>query len=273
MRMLIRHPYVLFQHFKNTSLPTNVYLDDFCPITASTRLTEQPEMAGNAAKKQDMQPHASPIFYRLSYKVLMYLLYLNEQTVSLHQTLCRHTAKVPLPLLSSSQTYNILSPPPPSSLIYILIHRKRDLLWWQCSHIFTLRAISPCLKFTEAGSEIFHKTLHSLQNRISLRSSLPIKCRLFIVYYCRRIFIAYFASKFHQQKLFLSFLLFPHWPLKSWKVQLCCVAILSHLAENRFNNAFWPNAIWQAVEEQLVKPQIYSPCLFHSSGQFYSFYI
>lgn len=99
--------------------------------------------------------------------------------VSLHRMLCRHTVKAPLLPLSLSQTYNILSLPPPSSLIYILIHCKRDLLWWQCSHILTLRTISPCLKFTEAGSVIFDKTLQSLQNRVILPSSSSLG--LFIV--------------------------------------------------------------------------------------------
>lgn len=62
MKRLICHPYVLVQHFKNTLLPTNVYLDDFCPITASSWLVEQPETAGADAKKQDMQLKQVPHF-------------------------------------------------------------------------------------------------------------------------------------------------------------------------------------------------------------------
>lgn len=77
MKWLIYHPYLHFHHLKNTSLPTNVYLNDFCPIKVSCRLTEQPEMGGTAAKKQDMQNHASPAFYMLSYKLLMYLVCLS----------------------------------------------------------------------------------------------------------------------------------------------------------------------------------------------------
>lgn len=49
---------------------------------------------------------------------------------------------------------------PPSSLIYILIHSKRDLLWWQRSHFFTLCTVSPCLKFTEAQQVVRYSAKH-----------------------------------------------------------------------------------------------------------------
>lgn len=152
----------------NASLPTSVYLDDFCAIIASSRLGEPPEMAPMAAKKQDMQsmqvPHSTGF-------LKLYLAYLREQTLSLHW----HTAKPLLSSLSASQTYNILSPPSSSSsasssLIYILIHRQRDLLLWQHSHFFTLCTILLCLTFTEAQQVVRYSAEHFIYNTTELLS-------------------------------------------------------------------------------------------------------
>lgn len=47
--------------FKNTSLSTNVYLNDFRPVTACSRLTGQhPEHWGRAAREAGHANHASP---------------------------------------------------------------------------------------------------------------------------------------------------------------------------------------------------------------------
>lgn len=113
MKTLICHPCVFFQHFKNTSLPTSVYLNNFCPITASRRCTEQqPEMAGTAAKKQDMQ----------TMQVLHLQAFIQTSDVSgvpewanAFFALKRWAdAQRGCPFLPSpSQTYNILCPPSP----------------------------------------------------------------------------------------------------------------------------------------------------------------
>lgn len=117
MKRLIRHLCVLFQHFKNTSLPTNVYVDDFCAITASGGLTVRPVMTGTVAKKAGQaSPELTQAFIRTSD--------LSEQTLSL---------QLWHPFLSclypKHTTSSLLLPR--SSLIYIFHHRKRDLLWWQ----------------------------------------------------------------------------------------------------------------------------------------------
>lgn len=226
---------------------------------------------GSLPRSRTCNPMQIPHFTGFHIKVLMYLLCLNEQTVSLHQTLCRHTAKVPLPPLSSSQTYDILSPPPPSSQIRFTFSFTASVTFYGDDvHTFLpFTQFHPAWSSQAAGSEIFDKTLHSLQNRVPLRSSLPLSCRLLIVYHYRRICIknGLFCFK-------ISPTISTHSSLASGiletfrKVKLSCVAILSDLAENRFNTVFWPNAIWQAVEKQLMKPQIYSPCLSHSSDNF-----
>lgn len=99
---MICHVYVLVQHFQNTPLPTDVYLVD-CPIAASIRLTEQPDMVGAAAKKKDTQPIQLPHFTGVC----------TEKNVETHNNGA-----------SLSQTCKILSHSSlaPSSLIYILIH-------------------------------------------------------------------------------------------------------------------------------------------------------
>ncbi len=155
MKRLIRHPYVLFQHFKNTSLLTNVYLNGFCPITASSRLTEPPGKAGTAAQKQDVR----------TTQVAHFTGFHTNIWVSKHflctEMMCRHTSKgAPSSPVFIPNIQHPLSSLAPSSLIYILTHRKRDLLWWQHSHFFTLCTISPCLKFTDAQQVVRYLTKH-----------------------------------------------------------------------------------------------------------------
>lgn len=161
MKRLICHPYMLFLHFKNTSLPTNVYLNDFCSIAVSSRLTEQQEMAGTAAKRQDMRTKQVPHFTGFHTNFWCIWFALVSKFFLCTETMCRHTAKVPLPPMSTSQTYNILSPPSlPLHWFTSSFHRKRDLLWWQHSHFFTLRTIWPSLKFTEVQQIVKYPTKH-----------------------------------------------------------------------------------------------------------------
>ena len=82
----------------------------FCPITASSQLywAAARDGGGSCQEEAGHANHASPTFYRLSYKLLMYLVCLSEQTM------CRHTAKgAPfLPCLHLKHTTSSLLPPP-----------------------------------------------------------------------------------------------------------------------------------------------------------------
>lgn len=118
---------------------------------------------GDGCQEAGHATHAGTTFYRLSYKLLMYLVCLSENTFFAPKRCADTQQRCPfLPCLhpkhttSSSPTSSLT----PSWLIYILIQRKRNLLWWQCSHFFTLRTISPCLKFTEAQQVVSYPTKH-----------------------------------------------------------------------------------------------------------------
>lgn len=76
-----------------------------------------------------------------------------------------HTAKVPLPPLSSSQTYNILfptAPPPPLPLHWFTSSFTASLTFYgdDVHTSFNLRTISPCLKFTEAQKGVRYLKKH-----------------------------------------------------------------------------------------------------------------
>lgn len=93
---------------------------------------QHPETAGMSSKNQTNC--SSLTFYRISYRVLICLVCMSEQTLSLHETICRCIEKVARPPLSPSQTYDILSQTSslaPSLLIPMFIRLKPDLLWWQ----------------------------------------------------------------------------------------------------------------------------------------------
>lgn len=156
--------YVLVQHFKNTSLPTNVYLDDFSPITASSRLTEQPETAGAAAGKQDVQliqvPHLTGFHTNFW---CMGCAWVSKHFLCA-ETMCRPTPQRYPFLCCLCPKHTTSSRLPPASL---------PLQWFTSSFtvsvtfygdnvhtFFTLRTISPGLKFTEAQQEVRYQTKH-----------------------------------------------------------------------------------------------------------------
>lgn len=149
---------------------------------AAGSLSSTRSVGGRLPEKRDMQTMQVPTFYRLSYKLLMHLMCLSEETLSF----CWNDVQTPpfLPRLHPKHTTSSLFPPPltPTSLIYILVHRKLDLLWRRHLHLFffsPLRILAlPEVHRSTAGREISHKTLHLLCNRLPLRISLPFRFRL-----------------------------------------------------------------------------------------------
>lgn len=160
IKILICHPCVLFQHFKNTSLPTSVYfqllLSNYS-IQPARRAAARD--GGVGCQEAGHANHAGPTFYRPSHKLLMYLVCLSEQTLSLRWwTMCRRSARVPLPPLSPSQTYNIL----PRSL-FTDLHPHSQQAWPSMVTTFTLFHPShnlTLLKFTQAQQVVIHPTNH-----------------------------------------------------------------------------------------------------------------
>lgn len=136
MKRLIRHPYVLVQRFKNTSLPTNVYLDDLCPITQSQPGLLRPPRSRtcNSCKSHIVQAfiQTSDVWGVPEWANTFFALKRCADT----QQNVPPSSPVFVPNIQHPLSYLL------SSLIYILTH-ERDLLWWQRSHFSTLRTISP----------------------------------------------------------------------------------------------------------------------------------
>lgn len=224
MKKLICHPCALFQRFKNTSLPTSVYLNDFCPITASSRCTEQqPEMAGVAAKKQDMQ----------TMQVLHLQAFIQTSDVSgvpewanaffaLKRWADAQRGCPFLPCLHPKHTTSSVLP----RSLFTDLHPHSQQAWPSMVTTFTLFHPSHNLTLPEvhrstAGSHISDKPLHLLRNRVPLRISLPFRFRHFIVLHCRRSIqkwlILEVLQSFHHKNIFLRI---PHWPLEAVRKSL-----------------------------------------------------
>ena len=162
MKRLIFHPCVLFQHFKNTSLPTNVYLNDFL-----SNYSIQPALLSGSQRWRGQLPRRSGTCKPCKSHILQAFIQTSDVSgvPEWANDVQTHSKRCPFPALSSSQTYNILSPTSsPRSLIYILIRHKRDLLW--CSHFFFFYSLHNLALLdvhrSAAGSEISDKTQHLL---------------------------------------------------------------------------------------------------------------
>lgn len=185
--------------------------------------------------------HASPSFYRLS-KVV-------SGTSAWTFSLPWHAAKTLLSSLSPSQTYNILSPPSSSSssLIYMLIHRQRDLLRWQHSHFFTLCAILLWLTFTEAQQVLRYSAEHFIYNP----TELPF--RLFFSLWGQTFLCVLLLEKhFHHKHTTLATFFLCLSTHSSPRSDLAMSFYLKKPPKNTLTKAAWKTAT-----EQLVKPPIY----------------
>lgn len=197
------HPYVLFQHFKNTPLAHQCLFRWLVQSQHPAGLLSSKRWRGDGCQGGG---HANtnpplPTFYRLLYK-LMYVVcpkWAKAFLCTENDVQTTHSAFAPfLRRLHPTLQHSFSPPSLTSSLIYILISRQA---WPSMVTTFTLFFSSLCVislcpevHRSTAGREISKKIRHLLLYMMELRISVPFRFRHFIVFNWMRCILYSFRN-------------------------------------------------------------------------------
>lgn len=174
MKSLIFHPCVLFQHFKNTSLPTNVYLNDFL-----SNYSIQPALLSGSQRWRGQLPRRSGTCKPCKSHILQAFIQTSDisgvpewaNDVQTHSKRCPF-----LPCLHLKHTTSSLLPPP---LAPWFTSSFTTSVTFYGVHTFLLSAQSRPAWRSQKQQVARYLTKHFIY--YTLRISLPFRFRHFIV--------------------------------------------------------------------------------------------